>query len=312
MLGSQERNASHHAGRRQATEGRRIVSEAGIVDMRVRPPLAPWTAGKPQFQPGIYYPARAGFPRPRSSLESSLDLMFAEMDEAGVALGVIAGRHAKEPLGVVRNDDVAAVLRAHPRRFVGLAGVDVNAPADAAIAEIDRCLALGFRGVVIEPAAAREPMMADDPRLEPIYAHCAAKGVPVSVTLSAELVKLVGHAYRFASPVPLYDVARRFPALTLVVAHGAWPAVQEMLGIAFALPNVWVSPDLYMVGTDMPFAAEFVKAANLYLGDRMLFGTGYPSRGHVESVRAFDAWTFAPGVKDKVMRDNARRLLKIG
>ena len=76
--------------------------------------------------------------------------------------------------------------------------------------------------------------------------------------------------------------------------------------------NVWVSPDLYMVGTDMPFAAEFVKAANLYLGDRMLFGTGYPSRGHVESVRAFDAWTFAPGIKDKVMRDNARRLLQIG
>jgi uncharacterized protein len=287
------------------------VAGRAIVDMRIRPPLPPWTA-KPQFLSGNYYPARAGFPRPRSSLQQSIDLLFSEMDEAGVERGVIAGRQAAEPLGVVRNEDVADVLRRHPDRFVGLAGIDVNEPAEACIAEVDRCLAQpGFRGVLIEPAAARTPMMADDARLDPLYAHCAARRIPLSITLSAELVKLVGHPYRYASPVPLYEVARRFPDLTIVVAHGAWPAVPDMLGIAFAMPNVWVSPDLYMVGTDMPFAAEFVRAANLYLADRTLFGTGYPSRGHVESVRAFDEWTFAPGVKAKVMRDNARRLLHI-
>ena len=81
--------------------------------------------------------------------------------------------------------------------------------------------------------------------------------------------------------------------------------------LAFAFPNIWLSPDLYMVGRDVPFATEFVKAANLYLGDRIMFGTGYPSRGHIESVRAFDEWTFAPGVKENVMRHNARRLLRL-
>lgn len=280
-----------------------------IIDMRVRPPLGPW-AGKPQFLQGTYYPARAGFPRPRSSLERSIELLFAEMDEAGVQRGVISGRYAAEPLGVVANDEVAGVLARHGERFVGLAGIAVNDPANACLAEIDRCMAMpGFRGISIEPAAAPQPMMADDLRLDPIYDHCASRRIPVAITLSAELVKLVGHPFAFSSPVPLYEVARRFPELALVVSHGAWPAVQEMLGIAFALPNVWVSPDLYMVGTEMPFAHEYVRAANLYLSDRTLFGTGYPSRGHVESVRAFDAWPFAPGVKQKVMHDNAARLL---
>ena len=287
-------------------------SSMSIIDMRVRPPFGPW-AGKPQFAQGNYYPARAGFPRPRSSLERSADLLFSEMDEAGVQWGVISGRHAAEPLGVIDNDEVASVLGAHGDRFVGLAGIAVNAPADACIAEIGRCMAMpGFRGISIEPAAAPEPMMADDPRLDPVYEHCASRSIPVAITLSAELVRLVGHPHRYSSPVPLYDVARRFPQLPIIVTHGAWPAVQEVLGLAFAYSNVWLSPDLYMVGTDMPFAQEYVKAANLYLADRTLFGTGYPSRGHVESVQAFDAWTFAPGVKRKVMHDNAAKLLGLG
>ncbi len=282
-----------------------------IIDMRVRPPLPPWTS-RPQFQQGNYYPARAGFPRPASSLQQSIELMFREMDEVGVRWGVIAGRQAKEPLGVLANDEIAKVLATYPDRFVGLAAVRVDGPVEVALAEIDRCLALpGFRGIVIEPAAANEPMLLDDRRIYPIYERCAERAVPLSITLSGELVRLVGNPWQFASPMPLYTAARDFPKLQFVVQHGAWPSVQEMLGLAFVLPNVWVSPDLYMVGTNVPFAQEYVKAANLYLEDRTLFGTGYHSRGHVESVRAFDEWSFEPGVKQKVMHDNAARLLRI-
>jgi predicted TIM-barrel fold metal-dependent hydrolase len=291
--------------------GNENVAKRSIVDMRVRPPLGPWTA-KPQFQSGNYYPARAGFPRPPSATQSSIDLLFAEMDEAGVEWAVIAGRCAKEPLGVIGNENVSEAIASHPDRLLGQAAVDPNADAGESIAVIDRFLAKpGFRGVAIEPTAAREPMFPDDSRLDPIYDHCAARGIPVTVTISMELVRLVSHPYAFASPLPLYNVARRFPKLDIVIAHAAWPAVQEVLGLAFAFPNIWLSPDLYMVGKDVPFAAEFVKAANLYLADRVMFGTGYPSRGHVDSVRAFDEWTFAPGVKDKVMRHNARRLLRL-
>jgi uncharacterized protein len=280
-----------------------------IVDMRVRPPTGPWI-GKPQFLTDNYYPARAGFPRPPSAQQQSMPMLLSEMDAAGVHWGVIAGRQAAEPLGVVSNDAVAAVVAEHPDRFVAFAGIAVNDPPERAIAEIDRCLALpGFRGVMIEPAAAPAPMALDDRRLYPLYEHCANRRVPLTITLSLELVKLVSHSWTLASPLPLYQPARDFPTLQFVIAHGAWPFVQEMVGLAFVLPNVWLSPDLYMVGTDMPFALEYVNAANLYLSDRTLFGTGYPSRPHVESLRAFEQWPFAPGVAEKVLGRNALRLM---
>ena len=280
-----------------------------IVDMRVRPPIAPWIS-KPQFLSDNYYPARAGFPRPLSAQRQSMPMLLSEMDAAGVQWGVIAGRQAAEPLGVVSNDAVADVLAAYPDRFVAFAGIAVNDPPALAIAEVDRCLALpGFKGILIEPAAAAAPLSLDDRRLYPLYEHCAKREVPLTITLSLELVKLVSHSSTLASPMPLYQAARDFPALQFVIAHGAWPFVQEMVGLAFVLPNVWLSPDLYMVGTDMPFAIEYVKAANLYLSDRTMFGTGYPSRPHAESVQAFAQWPFAPGVADKVLGRNALRLM---
>jgi predicted TIM-barrel fold metal-dependent hydrolase len=153
--------------------------------------------------------------------------------------------------------------------------------------------------------------MLDDRRLYPIYAHCQERDVPIAITLSGELVRLVRNPWQFASPMPLHTAAQDFPRLQFVITHGAWPAVQEILGLAFAFPNVWVSPDLYMVGTQMPFAHEYIRAANLYLGERLLFGTGYPSRGHVDSVRAFEAWCLPPGVRENVLYRNALRLMRI-
>jgi len=66
-----------------------------------------------------------------------------------------------------------------------------------------------------------------------------------------------------------------------------------------------------MVGVNLPGADEYVKAANMYMGDRMLFGTAYPSRPLIESVQAFDDWTFGEGVKAKVLGLNALRVMRM-
>ncbi|MSP67936.1 MAG: amidohydrolase [Alphaproteobacteria bacterium] len=283
-----------------------------IVDMRLRPPIPSWV-DKPQFRSGQpHYPSRIGFPRPPSAEQRSLPLLLAEMDQAGIRWGVIMGRQSADPLGVIPNDDIRAVVVAHPDRFVAFAGIDIARPMAWCLAEIDRCLAWpGFKGISLEPGASTTPMLADDRRLYPIYQRCTAAGVPVSITLSGLLCHMAGNGNQFASPLPLYQAAKDFPNLQFVISHGAWPAVMEALGLAFVMANVWVSPDLYMVGTEIPGAHEYIRAANHYLGDRTLFGTAYPSRPLVESVRVFDDWTFKPGVKEKVLGLNALRLMNM-
>ena len=51
--------------------------------------------------------------------------------------------------------------------------------------------------------------------------------------------------------------------------------------------NVHLSPDMYLNVPNTPGSLEYVRAANFYLRDRLLFGTAYPSRPMVESVEQF-------------------------
>jgi len=283
-----------------------------IVDMRLRPPTKSWIT-KPQFKQGVpFYPSRVGFPRPPSAETRSMDLMFKEMDIAGIKWGVAMGRHSAEPLGSIPNDEIREVIDRHPDRFVSFAAIDVRGSGDKMIAEAERCLSWrGFVGVSIEPGASNPPLKANDRKLYPLYEACQARNVPISISLSHLLCVMVGAPVEFSAPFPLYDVARDFPKLDIVVSHAAWPWIFETIGLAFACHNIYVSPDLYMVGVNMPGAAEYINAANSFLGDRLLFGTAYPSRPLIESVQAFDKWSFAPGVKEKVLTKNALRVMRM-
>ncbi len=283
-----------------------------IVDMRLRPPTKSWIS-KPQFKQGVpFYPSRVGFPRPPSAEQRSLDLLFSEMDTAGITWGVAMGRHSAEPLGVIPNDEIREFVAKHSDRFVAFAGIDVRTSSANMIEEANRCLEWsGFVGISIEPGASDPPLRANDRKLYPLYETCQARNVPVSISLSNLLCAMVGAPIEFSSPLPLYDVARDFPRCDFIISHAAWPWVFEIIGLAFACPNIFISPDLYMVGVNMPGAAEFINAANSFLSERLLFGTAYPSRPLVESIAAFNEWKFASGVKEKVLGTNALRVMRM-
>lgn len=283
-----------------------------IVDMRLRPPTKSWIE-KPQYKKGVpFYPSRVGFPRPPSAEQRSMDLMFEEMDKAGITWGVAMGRHSAEPLGIIPNDEIREVVAAHSDRFISFAGIDVRKSPDEMLAEMNRCLAWqGFVGVSIEPGASSPPLKPNDRKLYPLYEACQTRNVPISVSLSNLLCVMVGNPVEYSGPFPLYDVARDFPKLDIIISHAAWPWIYETIGLAFACHNIYISPDLYMVGVNMPGAIEYVRAANSFLSDRILFGTAYPSRPLVESVQAFDKWSFEPGVKEKVLGKNALRVMRM-
>jgi len=283
-----------------------------IIDMRLRPPLPTWV-GKANFAQGIFYPVRIGFDRPPSAEARSMDLLLSEMDEAGVEYGVIMGRQSVEPLGSIPNDEIAACINAHPGRFLGWAGIDLNQSMDACLREARRCIGeLGFKGVSIEPSIARDESFAraDDRRLYPIYEECVRLNVPVNISLSAVLQSTVNRPYELGNPIQIYQVAKDFPQLDIHVAHAAWPYVMEMIGVCFVCPNVWLSPDQYMIKM-VPSAQEYVKAANHYFQDRTLFGTSYPSKPLAPMVQAYRDWDWFPGVADKVLHENARRLMRM-
>jgi len=283
------------------------------IDMRLRPPLTSWI-DKPNFARGNFYPVRIGFERPPSAEARSIDMLIAEMDAAHIEYGVIMGRQSVDPLGAIPNDEIAACLARYPGRFLAWGGVDLAQPMEHCLAEIERTLAIpGFVGVSIEPTIARtrDVERADDRRLYPIYEACLQRDVPVNISLSAVLQSTVDRPYELGNPTQLYQVAKDFPRLDIHVAHAAWPYVMEMIGVCFVCPNVWLSPDQYMIRR-VPAAHEYVTAANHYFPDRTLFGTSYPSKPLSDMVNEYAQWEWSDGVLAKVMSGNARRLMRLG
>lgn len=282
-----------------------------IVDMRLRPPLASLLE-TPLFRlGGKSMTDHADFRTPPSAEQRSPALLLAEMDDAGIEVGVIMGRQSPGGLGSVPNDEIAQWIAQYPGRFVGWVGIDVTRTIEEILAEVTRFIAQpAFKGVSIEPSIAPGYTGADDRRLYPLYEDCQRRSIPISVTLSAVLQASERRPIEHAAPRQLYQVALDFPALALHVAHAAWPWTMEMIGVAITCRNVWLSPDQYLVPT-LPGAEQYAKAALNYFPDRTLFGTAYPFKPLAPMVSAYRGWNWPQLVERKILGENALRLMRM-
>lgn len=280
-----------------------------IIDMRLRPPIPEWVSG-PTFRTAMYYPRKVpNFNGARSAWLESMDILFEEMNAAGVRYGVIMGRASSGQLGGVSNSAIIETVEKWPCRFVAFLGVDLENIQNSLVELRELVKQPGVCGISIEPGSSKTPRLADDAALVPIYEACIEWGLPVSISLSGLLSALAGHDLSWCSPIPVQRVAMRYPTLQIVVSHAAWPWVDQMVSIALVCPNIYVSPDLYVATANMPGARSYVDAANCYLADRMLFGTAYPTRPLEEAVTDFLGMEWNPTVVDNILYGNAARLL---
>lgn len=276
-----------------------------VIDFRLRPPVKGYLDmvmyAQAERRDGIT--RQHGMPPAASAQAKSMDMLLAEMKEAGVTCGVVMGRYSGL-YGSVSNQDVADIVRAWPGRFVGVGSVD---PSDRkkAIAQIDEALALGLKGINLEPGAYALPLYADDRRLYPIYAYCEDRNIPVTIMAGGSAGPDLSYTY----PAHIDRVAGDFPSLKLAITHGAWPWVQEILHVAFRRPNVYLSPDQYLC--NLPGMDDYLRAANGFLADRFLYASSYPFIGVKLYADWFRSLPIKPELLAGIMHGNAARFLGI-
>ncbi len=276
-----------------------------IIDFRVRPPVGGflhtlmYSAGERRDG----FTRTVGFEPSVAAQQQSMALLLQEMDQAGVNKGLVVGRLAGM-LGSVSNDDVAAIVAAHPERFIGAASIDPT-HRRAAIDTIEAALQAGFKLINIEPGAYPVPMYADDRRLYPLYGHCEDRGVPIILMVGGT----AGPDLSYSDPIRTDLVLADFPQLQVVVAHGGWPWVTQILHLAFRRPNLWLSPDMYF--SRMPGWEEYVRAADSFLADRMLYASSFPFCPVHDYKTWFESLPIRADNLAKVMGGNARRLLGV-
>lgn len=116
----------------------------------------------------------------------------------------------------------------------------------------------------------------------------------------------MGMRLKYSNPMFLDDVAVEFPDLKIIAAHPSFPWQEEALAVATHKPNVWIDLSGW---SPKYFPAVLVKYMNSLLQDKMLFGSDWPAILPDRWLSDFEKIEVKPQVRQKILKDNARKLL---
>lgn len=195
----------------------------------------------------------------------------------------------------IPNAYVAAYVRKHPGRLIGLACVDPNSPAEA-ISELRRARdELGLKGLAISPPAQEfHPASSGAMR---VYGEAQRLRLPVMIHTG---LGAIDGRLEFARPALLDEVAREYPDLKIVVSHLGYPWVEETVvllakhrevyaDISGLLNHPWLAynallsayqanvMDALFFGSNFPFSSPAVCIEALYSINQFCHGTNLPN-----------------------------------
>lgn len=236
-------------------------------------------------------------------VEIPLEFTLAAMDAAGVRQSLLCAWHGPQG-ALISHDEVAAIVNAHPDRFVGVASANLYRPMEA-VRELRRCVrALGFKALRIVPWLWNLPP--NDRRYYPLFAECVELGIP--------FLTQIGHTGPLCPsepgrPIPyLDDVALEFPDLVIVGGHVGFPWMNEVLALAMKYPNFHIDTSAYKLNRLPGELAEYMKGRGRR---KVLFGTNYPMITPDACLQGLDALGLDEEARELFLGGNAARLFKL-
>ena len=212
----------------------------------------------------------------------------------------------------VGNDYVAGIARQYPEQFLGFASVDPW-KGISAIRELERSVKeLGLRGLKVHPTT--QAFFPNDTRFYPLWEKCVELGIPIishsgQTGVGARTSGGGGYKLKYSQPIPyIDDIAADFPELTIIMAHPAVPWQEEQLSVALHKGNVYIDLSGWSPKYFRPILLQYITSI---LQDKVLFGSDYPALMPDRWLRDFETLELKDEVRQKILLDNARKLLKL-
>jgi predicted TIM-barrel fold metal-dependent hydrolase len=242
--------------------------------------------------PGRIHPRISGKP----------GFLSEEMDQAGVDRAALIVVPPSQDLAAARvlHDQVAALLRRQPGRFIGIGAVQ-PADGEAGLREMERIAALGFRGVRITPPGKLDLGTADVRAL----------------VARAEALKLVVYIEGWwpGAAHETGKLALAFPQVRIVLTHMGGIRFDDILVFRvlelypFYPRNVWF--DLSAVASlyvDSPYAEQLRWVCRAVGTDRVLFGSDFPLTSLPAALGTVRRLGFTRDEQRRILHDNAEAL----
>ncbi len=273
------------------------------IDLHVHLPMDEWLDNAI----GPLLPATEAYFRakvPRKSIEEVAE-EYRGRDILGVVLDwddeSVTGR------GFMGNDWLASLSERFPGVLMGFGSVDPH--SDRAVAEMERCRALGLRGLKFHPT-----MQQFDPgnrTFYPLWAMAEELGLIClfhtgTCGIGAGTPGAGGTRIRYSHPGFLDGVGADFPGLTLVAAHFGWPWFLECLAIALHKSNVLIELSGW---APKYLPRELVREIGKRLNGQTVFGSDYPFISLDRWFTEFDQLGLADEAKRNILVGNASKLL---
>ncbi len=117
-----------------------------------------------------------------------------------------------------------------------------------------------------------------------------------------------GYKLKYSHLMHLDDVAADFPELTIILAHPAVPWQEEQLAVVLHKGNVYMDLSGWSPKYFRPILTQY---ATTLLQDKVLFGSDYPVLQPDRWLRDFEALEMKPEVRQKILLENARKVLQL-
>ena len=204
--------------------------------------------------------------------------------------------------------DIASGAERHSDVLIPFGSVDPLG-ADAVQQAQELVEAHGVRGFKFHPSV--QGFDPSSERYAPLFAAIETLGVPAlfhtgQTGIGAGLPGGRGVRLGLSNPMLLDEVAVRHPDLQIIMAHPSFPWQDEALAVATHKPNVWIDLSGW---SPKYFPDILVRYANTLLADRVLFGSDFPLITPDRWFADADTLQWRPGVREKIQKLNAIRLL---
>ncbi len=195
----------------------------------------------------------------------------------------------------VGDDYMLEVAASHPR-FIPLCSFHPAMGVEASVAELDRCFALGAKGVKIHSDF--QKFFVDDEIPMEVYRHIAAKGKPIIFHVGDPNTD-------FSTPKRVRRIAEEIPDLKIIAAH--------MCGY-----HVWEDAKKYLIGTGVytdtseallgMSPMELVDLIRLHGVEKVMFGSDYPLWNPDFALEQIDALPLTLEEKELIYHTTAESL----
>ena len=227
------------------------------------------------------------------------------MAEEGVDVAILFCEYSPKSTGIQPVEDLIPILDHNPDRFKLMANLNPHLHYPL-VDELKRQISFGAVGLKLHPV--HGSFAPNDRMLYPAYAFCEAEDFPVVFHCGTSVFP--GATNRYADPALIEDVARDFPGLSVVLAHGGrgwWYDAAAF--ITLMRPSVYIE----VSGLPPKKLPDYYKNYNFErLAGRMIFGTDWPGvPGPKANAQAIADLGLERSTLRKILHENAREIYKL-